>query len=249
MIARVARGNGPVRGALALAAADCLRPAPLAAQVMDTHIYRLVLFDQLEYRRAGEGRPIGWDMIGWIGGDFTRFWVKSEGRQATRGGGGEAEVQALYSRLIAPFWEFQAGLRVDARYGPGADRTRVQAVIGLEGLAPYWFEMEPALFVSQAGDISARVTTTYEMVLTQRLQLQPRVDISAAVQDVPEFGVGSGLSEVGLGFRLRYEIRREWVPYLGVRWVRLVGGTAGLARQAGEEASEFGLVGGLRLWF
>ena len=244
--------NTPARGGLALAAlvaAGCLRSTPAAGQVMDNHIYRLVLFDQLEYRRIAGAHPIGWDMVGWIGGDFTRLWVKSEGRHSTRSGGGEVEVQALYSRLIAPFWEFQAGLQMDTRYGPGLDRTRIQAVIGLEGLAPYWFEVEPALFVSQAGDVSARVTTTYDMFLTQRLLLQPRVDISAAVQEVPEFRVGSGLNEVGLGFRLRYEIRREWAPYLGVRWVRLAGATAGLARLAGEEVSEFGLVGGLRLWF
>ena len=222
---------------------------PAAAQVMDNHTYSFVLFDQLEYRRTGEGNPVGWDMIGWIGGDFTRFWVKGEGEQSTAGGRGHAEIQALYSRLVAPFWELQAGLRVDGRYGPGPDHARVLAVLGVEGLAPYWFEVEPALFVSQDGDVSARLSSTYELFMSQRLILQPRFEVNLAAQSVPDFGVGSGLNDLSFGFRLRYEIRREWAPYLGLRWSRRFGETADLARQAGEKAGESSLVGGLRVWF
>ncbi len=226
-----------------------VRPAPVRAQVMDDRIYSLVLFDLFEYQQTGAENPVTWDVQWWIGVDFTRFWIKSEGAQSTTAGGGEVEVQTLFSRLFAPFWEWQAGLRLDTRYGAAADRTRILAVVGLEGLAPYWFEMEPAVFVSQDGDISARVTTTYDMFVTQRLIAQPRVEVNAAVQEVVEFGVGSGLNDIELGFRLRYEIRREYAPYVGVNWLRRLAGTAGLARLTGEAVSDLAAVGGLRVWF
>lgn len=225
------------------------QPSTAAAQVMDTKTYSLVLFDLLEYRRSGDANPLGWDFLGWVGGDFTRFWVKSEGYVATVGGAGEGELQGLYSRLIEPFWELQTGLRLDTRYGPGPDRTRLQAVVGLEGLAPYWFELEPALFVSTSGDVSARVTATYDVFLTQRVLLQPRLEVNAAIQKVPEFGVGSGLNDTELGLRLRYEVRREYAPYLGISWVRRYGATADIARQAGEQVSDPAIVVGIRAWF
>ncbi len=226
-----------------------VRPALVRAQVMDNKVYSLVLFDRLEYQQTGAENPVTWDMLWWIGGDFTRLWIKSEGAHSTAVGGGDVEVQALVSRLFAPFWEWQAGLRLDTRYGGGTDRTRVLAVVGLEGLAPYWFEVEPAVFVSQDGDISARVTTTYDMFVTQRLIAQPRIEVNVAVQEVPEFGVGSGLNDLDLGFRLRYEIRREYAPYVGVSWLRRFAGTADLARLTGETVTDFAVLGGLRVWF
>ena len=226
-----------------------VRPALLRAQVMDNKVYSLVLFDLLEYQHTGAENPVTWDMLWWIGGDFTRLWIKSEGARSTTVASGDVEVQALFSRLFAPFWEWQAGLRLDTRYGAGTDRTRVLAVVGLEGLAPYWFEVEPAVFVSHEGDISARVTTTYDMFVTQRLIAQPRIEVNAAVQDVPEFGVGSGLNDLDLGFRLRYEIRREYAPYVGISWLRRFAGTADLARLSGGAVSDLAAVGGLRVWF
>ncbi len=234
---------------IALAAASLLGPGSAAAQTLDDKIYTFVLFDLAEYRQNGDRNPVSWDVIGWVGGDYTRFWFKSEGDVATVGADGDVEVQGLYSRLIAPFWEVQAGLRADVRYGGGEERARVQAVIGLEGLAPYWFELEPAVFVSHEGDVSARLTATYDMFVTQRLIGQPRVEVNAAVQEVPDFGVGSGLNDLELGFRLRYELRREYAPYLGVNWLRRFAGTADLARQAGNEVSDVSLVGGIRVWF
>ncbi len=226
-----------------------MRPAAAGAQVMDDAIYTFVLFDQLEYRRTGDANPVGWDLLGWVGGDFTRLWIKSEGEQATVGGGGEVEVQALYGRLVAPYWDLQIGARVDVRYGGGTARARVLAVVGLEGLAPYWFEMEPAVFVSQDGHVSARLTTSYDMFVTQRLIVQPRVEVNAAVQEVPDFGVGQGLNDVNLGIRVRYELRREYAPYVGLEWVRRFAGTADLARQGGESVSDVAVVGGFRVWF
>lgn len=248
---RKRRGPGVIRAMMLLA--GFLVPGGLpraaAAQVMDDKIYSLVLFDLAEYRRTGNGNPVSWDLVGWVGGDFTRVWFKSEGDAPTTGGGGEWDAQVLYGRLIAPFWDVQLGARIDVRYGGGGERARVLAVLGLQGLAPYWFELEPALYVSQNGDVSGQLTASYDMFITQRLIVQPRLEAHAAVQEVPDFGVGSGLNSIELGLRTRYEFRREYAPYLGVSWLRRVAGTADLARRAGEAVSDFAVVGGIRVWF
>lgn len=122
-------------------------------------------------------------------------------------------------------------------------------MVGFTGLAPYWFEVEPALFVSENGDVSARLSATYDALLTQRLVLQPRLDVNVALQDVPKFGVGSGFNNVELGLRLRYEIKREFAPYVGVTWSRQLGATADLARGTGAKVDEVRLVAGVRLWW
>jgi copper resistance protein B len=182
--------------------------------------------------------------------DYNRLWMKMEGEWRTGGErGGEAEVQALYSRLIAPFWDFQVGLRYDQFSGAGFDRSRGFTVIGLQGLARYRFEIEPALFISQDGDVSARLTATYDLLLTQRLILQPRLDFDAAVQTSEKFGVGEGFNSVGLGLRMRYEIKREFAPYIGVQWLSRFGETADLSRRGGGRAEDIAVVFGLRLWF
>ena len=178
------------------------------------------------------------------------FGGKQRARASFPGGNeGEGEVQALYSRLVAPFWNLQTGIRYDRSWGTGSDQGRNFAVFGFEGLAPYWFELEPTLFVSEHGDISARLAATYDVLLTQRLILQPRFDLNAALQDVPKFGVGSGLNNVELGLRLRYEIRREFAPYVGFTWKRRAGQTADLSRAAGDPVNDFRFVLGLRLWW
>lgn len=241
--------NGLVVTTAVAGLAVAMNPSAVAAQVMDDHIYSMILIDQLEMRQVGGQQPIGWQASAWVGGDLTRIWLKSEGEIPTTARGGRAEAQTLFSRLISPFWEFQAGLRIDARREAGGDRARLQAAVGFEGLAPYWFDVEPVLFVSTAGDISARVEATHDMFITQRLLLQPRVDVNIAVQKVPDYGVGSGLNDLDVGFRLRYEIRREFSPYIGFRWERRFAGTADLARQAGEHVSITSLLGGVRFWF
>lgn len=236
-------------GAVVLVAVGFLRPASATAQIMDTKVYTFLLFDELEDRYSGDDHSIHYDIQGWVGGDFTRFWLKAEGTQSTEDSDGDVEVQALYSRLFAPFWEWQVGAQLEADYGTGKTNDRVQAVIGLQGLAPYWFEVEPAVFVSQGGDISAQITASYDMFVTQRLIAQPRADLRAAVQEVPEFGVGSGLNSLRLGLRLRYELRREFAPYAGVTWVQSFGETADLARQADAPVSDLAALVGVRLWF
>ncbi len=221
-----------------------------APPVDDRMRFNYVSFDRFEFSTGEAPDALHLDAQGWYGGDRDKFWWKVEGTHQTQGAtAGEGELQALYSRLVAPFWDFQAGLRYDRTWGPGPDRGRAFAVIGFEGLAPFWFEVEPALFVSEHGDISARISTTYDALLTQRLVLQPRLDMNVAVQGVPKFGVSHGFNNVELGLRLRYEIRREFAPYVGVTWSRQLGATANLARAIGATVDELRFVAGVRLWW
>ena len=198
-----------------------------------------------EYQ-ARKGRDgFRWEGEAWYGGDINRLTLKSEGETLFGEGIESGEVQALYSRAIGPYFNAQAGIRQD--FGRGPDRS--YAVVGFEGLAPYWFEVEGALFLSDKGDVLARLEASYDQRLTQRLILQPMGEVNFALQDVPESGIGSGLSDVELGLRLRYEIVREFAPYVGVEWARKVGDTARFARADGDDADSVSLVAGVKLWF
>ena len=204
-----------------------------------------ISFNLAEYQ-ARKGRDgFRWDGEAWYGGDINRLTIKSEGEGVFGEGIEGAEVQALYSRAIGPYFNAQAGIRQDL--GPGPDRT--YATIGFEGLAPYWFEVEGALFLSNRGDLLGRLEGYYDQRITQKLILQPMAEFNLSAQDVPESGIGSGLSDVELGLRLRYEIVKEFAPYVGVEWARKVGDTARFARAAGEAASSVSFVAGVRVWF
>lgn len=223
-------------------------PAEWPAPVADTHLNSFFLFDQLEYQYSAE--VLHWDVMSWIGGDYNRLWIETEGDQSTDGDGGEIErLDLLYGRLIAPFWDLQAGIGYQRLYGPGPDDDRLFAVIGLQGLAPYGFEVDANLRVSEDGDISADLEAEYDLLLTQRLILQPRMATDFAVQEVEAFGVGQGFNSISLGLRLRYEIRREFAPYIGLVWLRKLGETADLARAEGEDREDLSVVTGVRFWF
>jgi copper resistance protein B len=234
-------------GGLALALGASVRP--VSAQIMDDHVFWKALADEFEYGPGPEERPLALDASFWIGGDYTRFWVKAEGEHSLAEAAGDVEMQFLYSRLIAPFWEVQVGPGFETVYGEDASRTRGLLILGLEGLAPYWFEVEPQLLVSHEGDISLALNASYELLFTQRLVLEPEIEASAAIQEVPEYGVGSGFNDLELAARLRYEFVREFAPYVGVVWERRFGDTADLARSAGENVDETRFVAGLRVWY
>lgn len=204
-----------------------------------------LMIDRLEYRALKGGDGYHWEGEGWIGGDINRLAIKSEGEGDVRGALENAEVQALYSRAIDPWWNLVAGVRHDIRPDP----QRTYATIGIEGLAPYWFEVEGQAFLSTRGDVHLRLEGSYDQRLTQRLILQPAAEVNVALQDVPELGIGSGLSSVEMGLRLRYEFAREFAPYVGVNWERSFGDTARFARAAGDGASATSLVMGIRFWF
>ncbi|HEY5870675.1 MAG TPA: copper resistance protein B [Candidatus Tectomicrobia bacterium] len=219
--------------------------------VDDTATYSFLLFDLLEYQRNTDGLDaLRWDILGWLGGDSNRFWFKSEGRKVfSSREGSEVEVQALYGRLIAPFFDLQVGLRYDQRLQRGANPTRVYAVLGLQGLAPYWFDIEPTLFISNKGQVSARLTATYDVLLSQQLILQPRLETNVAFQKDEAIGIAAGFNDVELGGRLRYEIRREFAPYIGVTWKESIGATHRLTVREGGDPSHLAFVAGVRLWF
>jgi copper resistance protein B len=184
-----------------------------------------------------------WDVEGWYGGDLHRFVFKTEGE----GPGGEvdsAEMQALYSRAVGRYTDLQAGVRYD--FQPNG---LAYAAVGIETLLPYWFDVEGALFLSEQGDVFARLEGSYDLRFTQRLILQPRLEVTLSAQDVPESDMGSGFSSAEVGLRLRYDIRREFAPYLGVNFERSLSRTADLVRASGGEVSETTVVVGVRGWF
>lgn len=204
-----------------------------------------VLADRLEAAFADGDAGYTWDAQGWYGGDIHKLWLKSEGAGEGGDGADSAEIQALYSRAISPFFDAQVGIRHDVR--PEPDRSYL--VAGMQGLLPYVFELDAALFLSDEGDLSGRVESEYDLQITQRLILQPRLEIDFAAQEVPELGIGTGLGSFEAGLRLRFELRREIAPYFGIAWERKLGDTAVFARAAGEQRSNVYLVLGARSWF
>lgn len=207
--------------------------------------FSMIMINLVEASIAHGRDGYRWDGEGWFGGDIHRLVVRSEGEGAFRGRVETAEVQALYSRSVDPYWNLQAGLRQDL--GGGARRT--YAVVGVEGLAPYWFDVEGALFLSDRGELLGRVEGWYDQRVTQRLILQPRVEFNLAAQDMPGRRIGAGLSTAEAGLRLRYEFAREFAPYVGVNWERRTGATARYARGRGEDTGGAALVLGVRAWF
>lgn len=200
--------------------------------------------DRLEYRRREGDDGYLWDVQGYYGGDINKFWFKSEGEGSFGEPSEQAEIQALYSRAIAPFFDLQAGVRQDLT---SPDRTH--AVIGVQGLMPYMFEVDAAAFLSNKGDLTARIEAEYDQRLTQKLILQPRAEVNLSAQDIPELGIGSGIDNLELGLRLRYEIVREFAPYVGIEQEWKLGGSRDFARLAGEDSSVTNYVVGVRFWF
>lgn len=204
-----------------------------------------VMLSTAELRPQDGDDAYAWQGEYWYGGDINRLVVKSAGEGEVGGDLHSAEAQLLYSRAIGPYFDLQAGLRHDFEPGP----SRSYATLGFEGVAPYWFEVEGGAFLSEKGDLSARLEGAYDLRLTQKLILEPRAELELAAQDVPELGVGSGVTSAELGLRLRYEFRREFGPYVGVHHERKFGRTADFARSSGEDVEATRLVVGVRAWF
>lgn len=209
----------------------------------DTAGFGMVLFDQLEWRDTDEGSAIAWDGRAWYGNDYDKALLKSAGERI--GGDYQGSAELLWDRVISRWWSLQAGVAHDFGEGP----SRTWATVGVQGLAPYWFEVEALLYVGEQGRTAANFSAEYEMFLTQRLVLQPKLELNLYGKDDAANGIGSGFGDSELGLRLRYEIRREFAPYVGVVWSRLLGETADLARDHGAEDSEVQFVAGVRMWF
>ena len=198
---------------------------------------------EAQFRNGRDG--FEWDGEGWYGGDVDRLSIKSEGEGAFGRSIERAEVQALYSRAVGPYFNLQGGVRYDFKPNP----SRAYAVIGFEGLAPNFFDVEGALFLSNKGELMARAEGYYDQRITQRLILQPRAEVNFAAQNSRELAIGAGLSDAEIGLRLRYDIRREFAPYIGVQYRQAFGKTRRYLRDEGEDAGGWSLLTGVRMWF
>jgi len=211
--------------------------------VMDDAIHSFVLLDRVEWQHTSGADGPSWDAKGWVGGDRNRFWFRAEG-EGDHGRVGEAEVHALYARAITRWWDLVAGIRQDLR--PGSAQT--WAAVGIQGVAPEWFDVEATVYVGASGRTQFRFETEYELLVTNRLKLQPLVEVNAYGKADASRGIGAGLGTTEVGLRLRYEVRREFAPYVGVTWNRRYFGTADFATAAGESAGGARLTVGLRAW-
>ena len=205
----------------------------------------MILFDLVEFHARPGGNGYRWESDAWFGGDVNRLQIKTEGEGNLGAPIEDFEVQALYSRAISPFWNAHIGLRHDIAPNP----SRTYAVVGVEGMAPYWVHASGQLFLSDKGDVRARFEGSYDERITQKLIFQPRFELNFSLQDMPALGVGSGLTSFELGARLRYEFRKEFAPYIGVEWSGRTGDTARYARLAGEKPNAVNFVAGIRFWF
>ena len=238
-------GSGPPRAADAIWGAEAMRAS--REGLRRTHGDFPVFWfqgDRFE-TQARKGRDgYLWDLQGYYGTPTSRFWFKSEGEGTFGQRIEDAEFQALYSKAITPFFDLQAGIRQDVQ-GPNT----TYGVIGVQGLAPYLYEVDAALFLSHRGDVTARVEAEVDQRITRRLILQPRAELNLAAQDIPQLGIGAGIDKVEVGLRLRYEIVREFAPYIGIEQSWKLGRSATYARASGDDPSVTNLVVGIRFWF
>jgi copper resistance protein B len=208
----------------------------------DRRRFYKVMLDRLEWRESSADSAFAWDASAWYGGDYDKLWLESEGED---GEVTESRTELAWDRIISPWWSLRLGARHDEGTGPSRDWV----ALGVAGMAPGFVEIEASAYLGEHGRGAFRLTTERDFLFTQRLVLQPRLELDACTQDDAARGLGSGLSQVSLGIRLRYELRREIAPYLGIHWNWRLGETADLAEAAGEDAGEFGAVAGLRFWF
>jgi len=246
MIATAALLCGGLLSAGAAAAAGSDGPKDWPSPMHDNTVLTKVMLDRLELRGTDAGHLTYWEGQAWVGSDINKLWLKTEG-DIVKGAMEEGDVEAFYSRAVAPFWDFQVGLRHDFKGATQA--TRDWAAVGFKGLAPYRFEVDATAYVGNSGRTAAQLKAEYDLLFTQRLILTPEVELNAFGKKDPQRGVGAGLSNLDVGLRLRYEIRREFAPYVGVVWTRKYGGTADYARADGEAVTDTQWVVGVRAWW
>ncbi len=239
------QGGPPPAGARSPDYSEGVAPSHLPGMDMgEGATFALLQVDQLESFAGRDEHGQRWELHGWYGNDDDKLLARSEGE---RSGGrvAEGDIEALWSHAVAAYWDTTLGMRHDL----GDGRRRDWLAVGVRGLAPYWFEVEATGYVGRSGRTAALLRADYDVLFTQRLILQPELEVNLYGRDDPVHGVGRGLSDVQAGVRLRYEIRRELAPYVGVQFVRRLGRTADFARAAGQPVSDRQVVVGLRLWF
>ena len=237
----------PALAAAAQTAAMPDEPQPMTGAmppVMDSGIFAHAVLDQLEGRFNGANPEFRWAGQGWIGTDYDKLWIKSEGT-FSNGALTDGQQQFLYDRAVTTYFDLQGGLRSDLDSRP----ARKWAAFGSQGLAPYFFDLELTGYVSSEGHLAAKLAASYDVLITQRLILQPQMEINLYSKADPARPTGAGFPDIDTGLRLRYEITRNFAPYLGVVYEGKFGQTANFARQAGESTGDFRFVLGARVWF
>jgi copper resistance protein B len=213
--------------------------------VIDREILAHLLFNELEGRFNGSNTEFRWEGQGWVGTDYDKLWIKSEGTLQGNGTVDDGQQQFLYSRAITTYFDLQGGLRSDIDSRP----TRNWGALGIQGLAPYFFDLELTGYASNAGHLAAKLEASYDLLLTQRLILQPQIEVNLYSKADPVRMIGAGFSDIDTGLRLRYEIDRKFAPYIGVVYEGKFGQTASLAKRAGESTGDFRFAFGMRIWF
>jgi copper resistance protein B len=234
----------PITAADREAAFPDLGGMDMAGMMLEDPFNRFALLDRLETQDATGGDVLSWKVKGWAGRSSNKLWVRSEGERHS-GTTDSAELQLLWGRSFARWWDFVAGVRGDFQPSP----TQTWATVGVQGLAPYRFEIEATAFIGEGGQAAARFEVEYELLITNRLILRPLVELNWFAQDDTRRAVGSGLASAEAGLRLRYEIRREVAPYIGLVREKKFGRTADFARGNGADTDDTRLVAGIRVWF
>jgi copper resistance protein B len=217
--------------------------------IHDDMAYGQLMFDRLEMQSIEGSEQLLWDAQAWYGKDLNRFWLETEGSYNDEHSGEIENLDLQYSRRISPFWDLQTGIGTQTSFGAGARQERYYGIIGFQGLAPYWFEIDSNLRISDDGDTWLDLEVEYDWRLTQKLILQARAETSYAFSEVEDFEQGQGLNGITTGLRLRYHLSREFAPYIGVSASRLLGDTKDLAESEGDEDSTATFVAGVRIWF
>ena len=217
---------------------------PVWASMEDDPVVFKVDVEELEYRSVSGDDELSWDVQAWVGKDRDKLWLKSEGDKSEKSTD-EFEIQLLYNRSVAPFWDMQLGWRHDWQ----PTKPRDWLAVGVAGQAPGFIDTEVTLFIGDSGRSALRIKAGYELLFTQKLSLRSSLELNGYGEDDVENGVGSGLATLDLGARLHYALGRQFLPYIGVNWQRLSGSTADLARSEGESDSDLQALVGISFWF
>jgi copper resistance protein B len=212
---------------------------------MDRSVYAHAILDQAEGRIGGGQNGFRWSGQAWIGTDYDKLWLKSEGFALGKGGVEDGQHELLYDRALSTYLDLQAGVRTDW----DSARGRTWAALGVQGLAPLFFDYEATGYLSDGGHAALKLAASYDLPLTQRLILQPEIEMNFYSKADPARRIGAGLSDIDAGLRLRYEMSRKFAPYVGVVYAGKFGETARFARQEGEGATAVQFVFGIRSWF
>jgi copper resistance protein B len=202
--------------------------------VMDRGIFAHAILNEFEGRFNGSNPEFRWDGQGWVGTDYDKLWIKSEGTLQSNGTLDDGQQQFLYSRAITTYFDLQGGLRSDLDSRP----TRNWAAFGIQGLAPYFFDLDLTGYASGQDHLAAKLEASYDLLITQRLILQPQIELNLYSKADPARLVGAGFSDIDTGLRLRYEFSRKLAPYLGVVYEGRFGQSASYARRLGESTGD-----------